>query len=144
MEKPKLTKEYLQQKIDHYTAVSTAHNELTKELPEKRENHIAMMMFYSGKSDAYTDLYNALYPEMEAARAYPLDKQAQSSVINSTKRMYVASTHAAHTPTEQAGPAQEPTTPPCNTCPNEPICGLIPGTGEAFCKARLSQSEVKN
>ncbi len=87
MEKPELTKEYLQQNIDHYTAVSTAHNELTKEQQEKREHHIAMMMFYAGKSDAYTDLYNALYPEMEKERAYPLNLQKHRKEIDLIKKI---------------------------------------------------------
>lgn len=82
-----LTKEYLQQNIDHYTAVSIAHNELMQEQPEKRENHIGMMMFYAGKSDAYTDLYNALYPEMEKRRAYPLDLQKHREKIDSFKKI---------------------------------------------------------
>lgn len=87
MTEKEITKEYLQQKIDHYTAVSTAHNELTKEQPEKRENHIAMMMFYSGKSDAYTDLYNTLYPEMGGGRAYPLDLQKHREKIDMMKKI---------------------------------------------------------
>lgn len=87
MEKPNLTKEYLQRKIDHYSAVSTAHMELVQEKPEKREHHIGMTMFYVGKRDAYADLYNTLYPEMEKERAFPLDEKKQREKIDLMKKI---------------------------------------------------------
>ena len=83
-----LTKEYIQQLIDHYTAVSAAHKELSEERSEKREHHTALMMFYHGKSDAYIDLYNSLYPEMEGERASPLDEAKCNKTKEDIKIIY--------------------------------------------------------
>lgn len=72
MFKTELTKELLQQRIDHYNAVSRA-----EELIGRRE----MAFYYSGKSDAYVNLINELYPELEGERAFPYDEKKQQESI---------------------------------------------------------------
>lgn len=72
MSKTELTKELLQQRIDHYNAVSRA-----EEFIGRRE----MAFYYSGKSDAYVNLINELYPELEGERAYPFDEEKHQETI---------------------------------------------------------------
>lgn len=59
-----LTKEEIQRRIDIYMGLA------------KEQKESQFVFYYTGKADAYIDLYNELYPEMEGKRAYPLnDKQ---------------------------------------------------------------------
>ncbi|MBQ0089912.1 MAG: hypothetical protein KBT27_11350 [Prevotellaceae bacterium] len=58
-----LTKEEIQRRIDRYM----------ESAKEQKDSQLAF--YYSGKADAYIDLYNELYPEMEGKRAYPLNKK---------------------------------------------------------------------
>lgn len=74
MEKQIITKEYAQHKIDHYAATAEG---------EMKVGNNTMAAFYRGKSDAWTDVYNTLFPEMEKERAYPLDEEYRNNTIDS-------------------------------------------------------------
>ena len=78
----KLTKEHLQERIDHYGAVSAA-----QRATERNE----MSFFYAGKQDAYINLINELYPELEGERAFPLDEKKQQETIDCIVGLYNSS-----------------------------------------------------
>lgn len=63
-----ITKELLQERIDHYNAASQAGHKLGR---------TAMAWFCSGKADAYINIINELYPELKGERVYPLDEKKQ-------------------------------------------------------------------
>ena len=60
-----MTKEEIQKHIDAYNALREA---------SEKQNHKRFAWFYMGKADAYIDIYNKLYPEMNGDRAFPLDE----------------------------------------------------------------------
>ena len=77
-----LTKELLQERIDHYGAVSAAQRETGRN---------EMSFFYAGKQDAYINLINKLYPELEGERAFPLDEKKQKETIDYIVKLYKSS-----------------------------------------------------
>lgn len=81
-----LTKEDIQRKIDHYAAIRDAYHTMCQDLkdPDKAMRHYVKMTYYGGKSDAWTDLYNELFPEMEGERAYPFSQDDHDKVVNDT------------------------------------------------------------
>lgn len=78
-----LTKECIQKKIDHYAAFRDAYHTMCQETEDKDKTprYHDLMMYYGGKSDAWTDLYNELFPEMDGKRAFPYSKEAHDMVV---------------------------------------------------------------
>ena len=74
-----MTKEEIQSNIDHYHAVSDAYAELG--IPKGE-------LYFQGKADAWIDLYDKLYPEMEGERAFPLDEGLFEKTKNSVIGIY--------------------------------------------------------
>lgn len=67
-----LTKEYLQKKIDHYSAAANAARLMNAWQTEQR---------FIGQREAYANMYDHLYPEMRGARAYELDEKEQNQLV---------------------------------------------------------------
>lgn len=86
-----LTKEQVQHKIDHYSATAEGFFQLMEEDPENRETHFLKNQFYAGKADAWIDIYNILFPEMEKDRAYPLNEEDKRKIIESVKFIHAHS-----------------------------------------------------
>lgn len=74
-----ITKELLQERIDHYNAASQAGHKLVR---------TEMAWYFSGKADAYINLINELYPELEGERAFPLDKKKRQEKIESIIKLH--------------------------------------------------------
>lgn len=68
-----LTKELLQERIDHYNALCQG---------EHIAGRARMSSFYMGKADAYINLINELYPELEGKRVFPRDVKRLTETIN--------------------------------------------------------------